>query len=204
MTHPPRCGSVVFAFRLRVTLPRTAAAALLCVFLAVHATAAQSLGHVAQREAERRKQVASGRAYTNADLTPVDAPAPPAAPVPTEVAPVPAPETPATRPAPKLTDNPGKEPILVEGREKRDEQYWRTMARDVRARLAKLNAAVAAHEARIAAIDAGPQTPTEIREREVLSGTLIVLRKDTRLVVEGLTRFLTRAQLAKIPEEWFQ
>lgn len=202
MTRPPRCGSVVSDFRLRVKLLRIGAATLLSMILAVHATADQ-LGSVAQREAERRKQAASGRAYTNADLTPVDAAAPQAS-VPTEVAPVPSPETPATRPTPKPTDNPGKEPILVQGREKRDEQYWRTLARDVRTRLAKLNAEVAAHEARIAVLDAGPQTPTAVREREVISGTLIDLRKDARLVSEGLARFLTRAQLAKIPEEWIR
>lgn len=202
MNWLPRRRSVVFAHRLRVKLPRIGAAALLSVIVSVHATADQ-LGSVAQREAERRKQTASGRAYTNADLTPVDTSAP-QTPGPTEAAPVPVPEASAVTPAAKPTDNPGKEPILVQGREKRDEQYWRALARDVRTRLAKLNAEVAAHEARIAQIDAGPQTPTAVREREVIAGTLIDLWKDAKLVSDGLARFLTRARLANIPEAWIQ
>jgi hypothetical protein len=181
-----------------------AVAALLLVSADLPLGSAQSLGDVAQREAERRKQAASGRVYTNGDLVPVDESAPPPAPVPTAAAPAPSPGEPASKPAAKPTDNPGVEPVLVAGREKRDEQYWRKLARDLRAREAKANADVAAQEARIAEIDAGPQTPTTVREREVISATLSRFQRDARSHSEELTRFLTRAQMAKISEEWIR
>ncbi|MBI2828249.1 MAG: hypothetical protein HYX77_03110 [Acidobacteria bacterium] len=195
---------VVSGFRLRVKLQRTVAAALVCLTLAGQIAAAQSLGDIAQREAERRKQTTSGRVYTNADLAPVDASAPsPPAPVSIDAAPLPGPETPAALAA-KPSDNPGAEPVIVKPREKRDEQYWRTLARDLRSRVAKVNAERATQEARIAEIDAGPQTPTAVREREVISVTLTRLRRDAGSHAQELTRFMTRAQLAKVPEEWIR
>ena len=70
--------------------------------------------------------------------------------------------------------------------------------------MAKVNASVTAHEARLAEIDAGPQTPTAVQEREVLSATLAPLQEDARLTREGLIWLTTRAQLAKVPEEWIR
>lgn len=189
-------------------LSRTVAAALL-LLTAAGQIAAQSLGDVARREAERRKQATSGgRVYTNGDLAPVDPSAPPAAaPIPVEAAPGSGGETPAT-PAPtqeaRPANNGGVESVIVKGREKRDEQYWRTSARDVKGRLAKVNAGVAAQQARLAEIDAGPQTPTTVREREVISTTLVRLQRDAGFQTEELTRFVTRAQMAKIPDAWFR
>jgi len=197
-----RCfGYVVSGFS------RTVAAALLFLTAAVQIAAAQSLGDVARREAERRKQAASGRVYTNGDLAPVDPPAPSAAPIPVEAATGSGGDTPNT-PAPtqeaQPANNGGGEPVIVKGREKRDEQYWRALARDVRGRLAKATADVAARDARLAEIDAGPQTPTTVREREVISATLSRLQRDARSHSEELTRFMTRAQLAKVPEDWIR
>lgn len=173
-------------------------------------TAAQ-LGDVAQREAERRKQAATGKVYTNGDLAPVDESAPAPVSVPTGAAPVaaaadpaPSPETPAPKPAPKMTDNPGYEPVLVAGREKRDEEYWRKMARDLRGRVAQANAGVAAQQARLAELEAGPQTPTAVREREVISASLARIQRDAGANAQELARFISRAQLAKVPGEWIQ
>jgi hypothetical protein len=176
-------------------------AALLFLAFEGQIAAAQSLGDVAQRETERRAQTTSGRVYTNADLAPVDASTPSPVPMAAEVPPGPAPDTPPA-PAAQPTDNPGIEPVIVKPREKRDEQYWRRLARDLRGRVAKGNANIAAQEARLAEIDAGPQTPTAVREREVIAATLSRLQLDARSHSEELTRFLTRAQIANAPEEW--
>lgn len=198
MTHPWwRRKHVVSGFG------PTVVAALLSLAFEGQIAAAQSLGDVAQREAERRKQTTSGRVYTNADLAPVDASTPSPVPMAAEVPPGPAPETPPA-PAAEPTDNPGIEPVIVKPREKRDEQYWRTLARDLRGRVAKGNANIAAQEARLAEIDAGPQTPTAVREREVISGTVSRLQRDVRFLSEELRRFVTRAQLAKVSEDWIR
>ena len=110
---------------------------------------------------------------------------------------------PATSQAPP-GDNHGKEPVIVKGREKRDEQYWRKLIKDLRARLENANASVAAQQARLAEIDGGEQTPTRVREREVVTESLTRAQRDARALSEELTRFLTRAQMAKVPDEWIQ
>jgi hypothetical protein len=177
--------------------------ALVVVLLATHVTsaAAQSLGDVARREAERRQQVTSGKVYTNENLEAVDSATPPASPV------VPSPpgstDTPAASQAPPEKTE-GKEKVILNGREQRDEQHWRTTIRDLRARVERANASVAAHEARLAEIDRGPQTPTALREREVMSAELTRAQRDARFLTEELTRFLTRAQMSKVPEEWIR
>ena len=183
------------------------AAGALLFLLTVHVQVApaQSLGDVARREAERRTQVTAGRVYTNADLAPVDASAPSPAPVPVEAATgsgAAAPATPAPGDEAEPPNNGGIEPVIVKAREKRDERYWRALSGDVRGRVAKATADVAAQQARIAEIDAGPQTPTTVREREIISATVTHLQRDARFLSEELTRLLTRAQIAKVPEEW--
>lgn len=188
-----------------------AVAALLLLSADLPLGSAQSLGDVAQREAERRKQATSGRVYTNGDLAVVDPPSsppPPALAAPADGLPKTADEgTPEAskkaEPAAGTAPDTAVKPPL-KGREKRDEQYWRTLARDLRGRFAKATADVAAREARIAEIDASPQTPTLVREREVISATLSRLQRDARSHSEELTRFLTRAGMAKVPEEWIQ
>jgi hypothetical protein len=166
---------------------------------------AQSLGDVARREQERRKETApSGRVYTNDALQPVD-------PVAAEPA-AQAGATAASDPAPK-TETPGYvlEEDLGAGvasiksttppRQKRDEQYWRKLFTDVRARVAKANAAVAAQEARLAAIQAD-QSPTAVREREVLAAEIVRLQRGARLQADDLARWLARANDDKVPAEW--
>jgi hypothetical protein len=63
---------------------------------------------------------------------------------------------------------------------------------------------VAAQEARLAELDAGQQTPTAVREREVVTETLSRAQRDARSLTDELTRFLTRAQMAKVPDEWIR
>ena len=160
---------------------------------------AQSLGDYARREAERRTQFTAGRVYTNTDLAPVDAPAPSPAPVPVEAATgsgAAAPATPAPGEEVQPPNNGGIEPVIVKAREKRDEQYWRTLVRDLRGRVTGVNANITARETRLAEIDAGPQTPTTVREREIISATVTGPERDAR--------FLTRARIAAVPEEWIR
>lgn len=184
-----------------------AAVGALLFLMTVHVQVApaQSLGDVAQREADRRTQGSAGRVYTNADLGPDEASATSPAPVPVAAVTVSgaaAPDTPAPGEKAQPPKKGGLEPVIVKGREKRDEQYWRALSGTLRGRLAKVNAAVAASGARLTEIDAGPQTPTTIREREVITATLSRLQRDARSHSEELTRFLTRAQRANVLEDW--
>jgi hypothetical protein len=185
-------------------------AAVTVILLTAHATSstAQSLGDVARRETDRRKQVTPGKVYTDSDVPAGEGsaalqPATPAEPV----AQAPAGSTTSEKPArtePPTSDHPGIEPVIVKAREKRDEQYWRTQARELRSRAAKAESDLAAREARISELDGSPQTPTSIRERATLAARLPRLQQDARALSEELTRFLTRAQMANVPEDWIR
>ncbi len=178
------------------------------VFLVGYVTSAsaQSLGDVARREAERRQQVTSGKVYTNGDLAPVDpastpppqAPVEPSAPSGGESA------APSSAPTPAPGNNPDKESTVVNGREQRDEHYWRTLIRGLRGRVDRANVEVAAQEARLMEIDGGPQTPATQRDREIVAATLSRAQRDARSLNEELKRTLTRAQNAKVPDEWIR
>ena len=125
---------------------------------------AQSLGDVARREAERRQQVTSGKVYTNGDLAPVDPASTPPPQAPVERVGATGGESPARSSQPPGSST-GKEPGQgvhhVKGREKRDEHYWRTLIRGLRARVEKAKGEVAAQEARLAEIDGGPADPRQ-------------------------------------------
>lgn len=184
-------------------------AAATVIVLVGYATSAspQSLGDVARQEAERREQVTSGKVYTNGDLAPVDTASTPtpqtsAAPLPPSAG-EPADSQRAASQAPP-GNNPGKEPVMVKAREKRDEQYWRNLMKDLRARIARANANVAAQEARLAEIDGGEQTPTRARERQDVTESLTRAQSAARSLTEELTRFTTRAQMEKVPAEWIR
>jgi len=183
------------------------AAVLLASTLHVSAAAAQSLGDIARAEAERRKQVTSGRSFTNDDLS-AEARAEGQA-VPQQPAPV---STPA---APK-SDSTGGVQVQedsaagvvnqsgTEARPKRDEQYWRARAKEIRDRQAKLQADIADAEQRLEALDAGPQTPLTARERQLTATALERLRADARLADQAMTQLKTMAAATKIPLGWIQ
>jgi hypothetical protein len=163
---------------------------------------AQALGEVAQREAERRTRVAAGRVYTNADLAPEEVSAPSPAPVPGEAAATPGasmPETPAPSASgrePEQVNDSGLDPTIVEAPAKQDEPYWRSKAQNLRDRLAKATAGIAAGEADLRQIAAAPQTPAVAREREVAAATLDRLRRDADSLRDELARLETRPELA--------
>ena len=183
------------------------AAVLLASTLHVNAAAAQSLGDIARAEAERRKQVTSGRSFTNDDLS-AEARAEGQA-VPQE----PAATAATAAPKPGSTDGvqvqDGSSVGVgnqsgTEARPKRDEQYWRARAKDTRGRQAKLQADIAATEQRLEALDAGPQTPLTARERQLAATALERLRADARLADQAMTQLKTMAAATKIPLGWIQ
>jgi hypothetical protein len=82
-----------------------------------------------------------------------------------------------------------------------DEQYWRNLFRDLRARVANANAGIAAQEARLAEIEDDP-SPAAAREREVIADMIEGLQKSVRVQSAEIIRDLTRAAVANVPEEW--
>jgi hypothetical protein len=181
--------------------------ALVCVD--VTAAAAQSLGDVARREQERRRQTPLARVYTNADLLPVD---PAATPIPAVPPPAgsdagaasPAPDSAAgPDPAPLDSAQPATEPA-VKPREHRDERYWRTRAQDLRARLAKATAEVERAEAALEALEAGTSSPATSRERQVVGAAVARLRADAQARLDDVRRLEARAQVEQVPAEWTQ
>ena len=175
---------------------------LVSVLTATVATA-QSLDDVARRGSDRRTQAESGRVYTNANLAGVDppsrSPAAGAAEAPTSpaaVEPRPVVETDATNIANFQSANGPSE--------RKDRNYWHTTAVALRERLARTKVESAAQREQLAAIGDRPQTPTALRARDVISKTLTRLQREAATQELELTRFLTSAQLAKVPEEWFR
>jgi hypothetical protein len=192
-------------------------AALIVLGLDVRVAYSQSLGDVARREADRRKDVAApGRTYTNEDLGTVDAPQP--APQPAAPEPKPEESAPAQQPAATVKTSEGSTPgtaveedpvtghtnikTTVPARVKRDEPYWRARFKEARGLLAKANADLATAQARLEAIDAGPQTPATAREREVVAAAVARIQTDIRYRQEAVTKLQTQASLAKVPPEW--
>lgn len=190
--------------RINTRLTCAALAAVLCLaVLPARVAFAQSLGDVARRAEEQRKAGAS-KVYTNDNVAPSDQPAAPAA------AAAPGEQTPpaasasnpsgagveADKPAGQTTP----QPAPVESR--RNEQYWRKVLADVRAKIATLEDKIAAQQSRLDQIEG--DSPTEVREREVVSATIERLRKDVALQNGELTRWLTLAKTTKTPEEWLK
>lgn len=175
--------------------------------------AAQGLGEVAKREAERRAKVKeAGKVITNDDLKllapdrpTIAAPAAPAAAAAdaAKTAPdaVAAPAPPVTTPT---------EPEVPGGNPKRDEQHWRERAKLYRDRLEGLRANALAMEARIATLEAQrPQTPADrmaALNQEIQQATQDRARfeKQIALIAEEQARFEDRARDAKIPQIWIR
>lgn len=181
------------------------------------AARAQSLGDVARREAERRKDASRtpGRVYTNEDLGSVEPPAAtPMQPVPTDPAAPPAQDaTEVTAEAANvgstvMEEDPETHKVNIRTtaprREKRDEQYWRARAKDVRDRLAKATADLAAAQSSLAALDGGPKTPAAARERSVVTAALERLQSDVRYRQQDVTKMQMHAEMNKVPAAWIQ
>jgi hypothetical protein len=89
-------------------------------------------------------------------------------------------------------------------REKRDEQYWRARSKDVRDRLAKATADLTAAQASLTALDGGPKTPANARERSVVSAAVERLQSEVRYRQQDVTKMQMHAEMNKVPAAWIQ
>jgi hypothetical protein len=176
----------------------------------------QSLGEVARREADRRKDASRtpGRVYTNEDLGPAEPTAStPLQPAPTDSA------GPAEEPKEVTAEAASTGPTVMEEdpethkvnirttaprREKRDEQYWRGRAKDMRDRLAKATADLTAAQSSLATLDSGPKTPASARERSVVSAAVERLQSEVRYRQQDVTKMQMHAEMNKVPSAWIQ
>jgi hypothetical protein len=178
---------------------RAGAAAAVVIFVVTGARSAspQSLGDLARRDEERRKQAAtSDRVYTNDSLEAAGAP-----PAPVTPAATPAAAAPGAQVEKDSTTGQTSVKPPTQAREKRDEQYWRKLFMDLRANVARANADLDAERTRLDAVR-GDESPAGVRQREVLAASIARLENAVRIQSEELQRYLTRATRAKVPEEW--
>lgn len=162
--------------------------------------AAQSLADVARQQEENRSKHSAVRTFTNADLS-TTSPAKDAPSTTEPAAPAAAPAK--SEPATTFEEIPGTgtlNMIVRKADEKPNEDAWRRSARDLRGRLAKAQADVAAAESELAALRPGDDQET----RQATTATLTRRRNDVRLLSEELTRFVLRAQTSTIPPEWIR
>ena len=179
---------------------------------------AQSLGDLARRDAERRAQAAAGRVYTNADLVPEQEPAPSPVPVPVQTPVEPdaaVPDTAMPNTALAHTTAPGTatsgeaaesdeeldvDAIIVEAPDRYDEQR-RERVQFFQERVTKAEAGIAAAQARLSRLDRTPQTPTTVREREVITATLQRLQRDADSLRDALALLTTPAGGGQVPAD---
>lgn len=175
------------------------------MLLSVTTAAAQSLAAIAQKEAERRKASAPAtRVYTDADLR---AEPPPAAPA--SKAAATAPEAQAAEPAAEkdaAADDKIKPEDLV-SRERRDEQYWRERAAQIRTRLDKLRADTGAIRARAEALrngSGGGDPGQQAAELQHVSGDLRRFEAELRDIEAEWSRLEEHARLSNVPAAWLR
>jgi hypothetical protein len=202
---------MLIRLRLSRALLATGCATLLVAAVPAYA---QSLGDVARREAERRQELArtAGRVYTNEDLGAVDAPTMLPQPV-QGAAPTPPEET------AKSSDKSAAGPTVMEedpvthtinikttapAREKRPEPYWRERAKELRGRLAKSSADLAAAQSGLSALEGGPQTAATVRERAVAAAMVERLQEEVRSQQLDVTKLQMQAEMNKVPAEWIR
>lgn len=170
----------------------------------------QALAEVARKEAARREAVAaSGRTYTNSDLTPdfttPPPPAPAAAAPSNAVAPAaeekensrPEAEAGAADDQPDVTPRDQQEP---QPEDDKTEAFWRGQAELIRSRLATQNAQIEHLRARLASFAPG----TRDGEVRVVEKTLEHSISDLAFLNEEWVRFERRARDRKIPESWIR
>lgn len=186
------------------------AAAVLATALLVTSTpaAAQSLAELARKEADRRATVREpGKVYTNGDLT-ADFTAPPPAPTPSEAAPA----VDEGRAAGAETS--GEERLATDvqdGVTPRDQQesqppsdrgedYWRSRASSIRARLAAKNGEIEALRQRLASFGAGSVDP----EHEVTARALTRAVADLDAFNQEWLRLERQARDEGVPAAWIR
>lgn len=182
-------------------------------------SAAQSLGDIARKEAERRGSAPqAGKIYTNDNLTPdFTKPAPPPAPA----AEVKAEDGAAEKGDPaKAGAEGGGTPVDVAGdpaeaekwgvtprdqqtssqRDDQNEEYWRTTASLHKARLAEVNARIEELRGMLAATPKGAAGG----EREIVERAFEKAQATQTYANEDWVRFEARARQRGIPMEWIR
>ena len=165
-------------------------------------SSAQSLGELARREEERRRQTPPGKQYTNADLPDTDR-----ATVPAVIPPEPGPAAPATAPADPAAAN-GRDAeadaASPRGREKRDEKYWRARASELRGHVQRTQTEIRSVEARLATLETRAATSDALQERDVTATHLRKLRQNLQSFGEEVERFEQRARADRVPADWIK
>ena len=166
-------------------------------------SSAQSLGELARREEERRRQTTAGKQYSNADLPATDS-----ATVPAVVPPDPGPATTAAAPTTSAPANgPGADADApsARGREKRDEKYWRARARELRGHVERTQAQIGLVQERLAELEARAATSPDARRESQVTGThLRKLRQNLQSFAEEVERFEQRARADRVPADWIK
>ena len=182
--------------------------------LAVSETQAQGLAEVARKEAARRDAVAaSGKTYTNSNLTPdFTTPQPVPVPAPAGNTTVGSAETPkegaeaAAGAAPAdaaPADQDGVTPRdqqQPQPEDDKNEAFWRNQSQLVRSRLANQNAQILQLRTRLASFSPGSQDT----EQRVVEKTLEKATSDLTFLNEEWVRFERQARERKIPESWIR
>lgn len=178
--------------------------ALLGVLFTAEASATQALGEIARQEAERRERATPGKRYTNDDLRrePASGGSSPSQQTPSGPAAAPQPRT-----APAAMTGTSDAPTIARGRPKRDEAYWRGLAREVRGRRGQLREQVESLQTRVVDLDAQLQAgaaPSVAREHDVAASALDRLQQEARFLDEEVARFEARARRDTVPPEWIR
>jgi hypothetical protein len=164
-------------------------------------SSAQSLGELARREEERRRQTTPGKQYTNADLPDTASATAPAV---TQPDPGPAAAA-AADPSPAKAADADADAPPARGREKRDETYWRTRARELRGHVQRTQTEIGSLEARLTELETQAATsPDALRERDVTAAHLRKLRQNLQSFGKEVERFEQRAHTDRVPADWIK
>jgi hypothetical protein len=183
--------------------------ALIATAIGLHPTGAgaQSLGEVARKEADRRGSTPPvGKTYTNDNLTPdFTKPAPPAEVAPEtkdSAAPGAAPADDAAKQAEReeaekwgVTPRDQQEPAPAD---ELNEEFWRSRATLIKARLANQNAQILQLRQHLAALPAGGD------ERVIAESTLSKAVSNLEHMNAEWVRFEKQARERKVPESWIR
>jgi hypothetical protein len=166
-------------------------------------SSAQSLGELARKEEERRRQTTPGKQYTNADLPDTDSATAPAV-----IQPGPGPAAAAAAsvdPSPVTAADAAEEAPPTRGREKRDETYWRARARELRGHVQRTQTEIGSLEARLTELETQAATsPAALRERDVTATHLRKLRQNLQSFGQEVDRFEQRARADRVPADWIE
>jgi hypothetical protein len=168
--------------------------------------AAQGLGDVAKREAERRQKVATGKRYTNNDLPPDSGSAAPIAlkATPTTSEQTVKPEVSADGAASQAGSKTPEPAATGPQKDNRPESYWRDKANEIRRHLQTYRDQVKALEGRLSDLDSQPATPAGASEREVTLKSLQQSQKNLGFLENQWRSFEAKARASKVSPAWIQ